>query len=280
MPSLHYPAIDTDDPVVKLVCHETAPLRWLNVYRLRLGGSLCEYEFETGDREWVLDILGGRCTVNIKAGAQSATFPDIGGRSNVFEGKPTMVYMPRDAAISIYAETDNFDGLLVSAPADNPHPPSLICTDEAHTRSVGKDNWRRTVHTSVGEHIKADRLIVGETFNPPGNWSSSPPHKHDSYDELAGDSSEIPMEEVYFYLTDPPQGFGLQHVYTSPDDAEPLNETYAVHSGDVVVLPKGYHPVVAAPGYQLFYFWALAGEERKYGAWSDDPAHSWIKDSQ
>lgn len=272
MHDLHFPFHDVGGEVTELVSPETAPLHWLRVQLLRLGGKVCEYRFETGDREYVLDIFGGQCTVNISAKSGSATFPEIGERQNVFAGRPTMVYIPRDARVSIFGESETFEGVLISAPGEKGFPPVLVCPQEVQTRLIGKDNWQRTVHTAIGENIRANRLLIGETVNPPGNWSSAPPHKHDRY---KGD--EVPMEEVYLYKTNPAQGFGLQRVYTAPGDADPFDVTYAVHDGDTVVLPRGYHPVVAAPGYQLLYLWALAGEERKYGAWSDDPDHAWIK---
>jgi 5-deoxy-glucuronate isomerase len=89
--------------------------------------------------------------------------------------------------------------------------------------------------------------------------------------------NESPYEEVYFFKIKPSQGFGLQRIYTAPDDEDPFDLVYVVEDGDTVVIPRGYHPVVAAPGYELYYLWILAGEERRYGAWSDDPRHSWIK---
>jgi 5-deoxy-glucuronate isomerase len=272
LPDLHFPFHDNGQEVMELVSPETAPLQFLRVYLLRLGGKVCEHRFETGDREYVLDIFGGLCTVNISAKTGSATFPEIGERQNVFAGRPTMVYIPRDARVSIFAESESFEGVLISAPGEKGYSPVLVCPQEVQTRLVGKDNWQRTVHTAIGENIRANRLLVGETVNPPGNWSSAPPHKHDRYED-----PEVPMEEVYLYKTNPAQGFGLQRVYTAPGDADPFDVTYAVHDDDTVVLPRGYHPVVAAPGYQLLYLWALAGEERKYGAWSDDPDHAWIK---
>jgi 5-deoxy-glucuronate isomerase len=272
MPDLHYPNEERGERVVERVGPDTAPLKWLRVTHLQLTAQQPEWSLETGEREAVLDIFGGHCTVNISAPSGSATFPEVGGRQNVFAGRPTMVYMPRDARVSIFAESPTFEGVLITAPARVAHPPSLIYPEEAQVRAVGKDNWRRTVVTSVGDNVRADRLIVGETLNPPGNWSSAPPHKHDR-----NEGDEVYMEEVYLYKTNPPQGFGLQRVYTAPGDPEPFDVTYAVRDGDVVVLPRGYHPVVAAPGYQLFYLWALAGEERRYGAWTDDPEHAWIK---
>ncbi len=87
------------------------------------------------------------------------------------------------------------------------------------------------------------------------------------------------MEEVYFFQVEPRGGFGFIRVYTDPGDPLPFDCAYAVEDGDTVLIPRGYHPVVAFPGYTLNYTWALAGEGRTYGAWSEDPRHAWIKDS-
>lgn len=272
MTGLHFPHSEQIESVREIVSPCRAPLKWIRARSLRLTERSPEWVFDTGPEEAVLDILAGTCTVNIHAEGGSVNYPEIGGRLSVFTGKPTMVYIPRNAAASIFAESALLEGALFSAPARASHPPAVVHPDENGVRVVGKDNWQRTVITSIGENVAADRLIVGETINPPGNWSSAPPHKHDS---CVGD--ERPMEEVYFYKLNPPQGFGLQHIYTSPGDSGPLDVTYAVRDGDLVAIPRGYHPVVAAPGYQLFYLWALAGDERCFGAWTDDPDHAWIK---
>jgi len=107
--------------------------------------------------------------------------------------------------------------------------------------------------------------MVGETFNPPGNWSSYPPHKHD------GKDGEVVLEEVYYYRVSPPHGFGQQMLYTTDGECH----THTVRDGDAVLLPYGYHPVAAPPGYKLYYLWALAGAERKIGL-HEDPTHTWI----
>jgi 5-deoxy-glucuronate isomerase len=126
----------------------------------------------------------------------------------------------------------------------------------------------------VGGDFPAEHLIVGETLNPPGNWSSSPPHKHDRHDP----PHESNFEEVYLYRLEPRQGFGLQRVY-DPDSSNgtAVDHTYAVKHDDVVALPRGYHPVVAAPGYRLYYLWVLAGDGRD-PVWFEDPDHAWIHD--
>ena len=113
------------------------------------------------------------------------------------------------------------------------------------------------------------RLMVGETFNPPGNWSSYPPHKHDGRD------GEPVLEEVYYYRVSPPHGFGQQMLYAADGECH----THTVKDGDAVLLPYGYHPVSAPPGYRLYYLWAMAGAERRL-ALHEDPAHRWIHEIQ
>ena len=116
-------------------------------------------------------------------------------------------------------------------------------------------------------HVK--RLMVGETFNPPGNWSSYPPHKHDGRD------GEPTLEEMYYFTIDPPQGFGQQILYTNEGESA----AHSVKDGDAVLLPYGYHPVAASPGYRLCYLWGMAGEQRKL-ALHEDPAHKWVHDAK
>lgn len=272
MQQLHFTRPANPEGVREIAKPGVAGLKWLRVRYLELTEKSPEWTFDTGEDEAALDIFSGLCSVNIRADSGSATFPEIGSRKSVFDGKPTMVYIPRESSVSIFAESPAFEGVVVSAPARTKYAPVLVYPEETKTISVGKDNWKRTVVTAIGDNMKADRLIVGETTNPPGNWSSSPPHKHDK----RGDG-EVPMEEVYVYKLNPVQGFGLHRIYSAPGDDHPFDVTYTVRDGDLVAIPRGYHPVVAAPGYQLFYLWALAGEERKYGAWSDDPDHAWIK---
>ena len=78
-------------------------------------------------------------------------------------------------------------------------------------------------------------------------------------------------------MMDPEDGFGMQRIYTGKGAAHQIDEALVVQNGDTVVIPRGYHPVVAGAGYRLYYLWALAGEERRFGSWSDDPRHTWIR---
>ena len=123
MPDLHFPWPESGEPVVELVGPKRGPLKMLGLRMLQLTAQSPESRFETGENEAVLDIFGGLCTVNISASAGSATFPEIGARQNVFAGRPTMVYIPKQARVSVFAESPKFEAALVTAPARRAYPP-------------------------------------------------------------------------------------------------------------------------------------------------------------
>jgi len=257
-----------------IVSPENSELKYIEFGRLFLPEKNDDYKGKTGRYEVVLTIFGGKCSVQVRTATQEASYNSIGERLDVFSGKSTMVYLPPGAEYQVIAESTVEIGVS-TAPSSSGSPPVLVKPEDVVEKKVGAWNWSRTVYTSIGENVKAQRLLVGETLNPPGNWSSYPPHKHDEKG-----LSEVPLEEVYFFKVKPPHGFGLQRIYTSPEDDEPFDEIFLIENDDAVVIPRGYHPVVAAPGYQLYYLWVLAGEERRYGAWSDDPKHRWLKNCE
>jgi len=272
MQSRLYKSIPLKEGYTPIVTPENSELKYLEFGRILLTAKGHQFKAETENREAVLTIFGGTCSVKIETPSKKISYGMIGNRSDVFSGKPTMVYIPRGTYYEVTAETDSLEAGVSTAPSDKDCQPVLVPPEEVIEKSVGAWNWTRKVYTSIGDNVKAHRLIVGETVNPPGNWSSCPPHKHDEKTV-----QESPMEEVYFYKIKPEQGFGLQRIYTAPGDEKPFDEVYVVENNDTVVIPRGYHPVVAAPGYQLYYLWVLAGEERNYGAWSDDPKHRWLR---
>jgi 5-deoxy-glucuronate isomerase len=121
------------------------------------------------------------------------------------------------------------------------------------------------VHDVIADAVPARHLLVGETFNEPGQWSSFPPHKHD------GGDGEPALEEVYYYRFDRPDGFGFQGLY----ETDGVAEAVFLKHGTIVGIPRGYHPVCAAPGYRLYYLWALVGDPRQL-AMHEDPVHRWL----
>lgn len=249
-------------------------LRFLDFARLQLPSGE-RYSASTGSREAVLDFFSGEAAVSIRsADGKKYSFTKVGGRPDVFSGPPVMVYVPPQASYEITA-TSPVDAGIFSAPSTATAPPALLEGDRVVANTAGRDNWKRKVYSALGENVPAERLLAGETLNPSGNWSSYPPHKHDRKNP----PKEAVLEEIYFFRVKPSQGYGFIWTYTAPDDPEGFSSVFVVEDGDTVLLPKGYHPVVAAPGYELHYTWVLAGEERRYGAWADDPRHVWVKNS-
>jgi 5-deoxy-glucuronate isomerase len=249
-------------------------LRFLEFSRLRLGEGE-KHSGSTGPRESVLDLFAGTASMTVEhAGGQRQTFAKAGGRTDVFSGPPVMIYVPPQSRYELAAASKAIDVGIFSAPSTaTTTSPALLEGTAVSENHVGRDNWQRTVYLALDQRTPAERLLAGETLNPPGNWSSYPPHKHDR----SHPPHEAVLEEVYFFRIKPAQGYGFIWTYTAPDDPDGFSTVFVVEDGDTVLLPKGYHPVVAAPGYALHYTWVLAGEERRYGAWADDPRHAWVK---
>jgi len=247
-------------------------LRFLEFALLALSEGEA-YSGSTGDRECALDVFSGIASIEVEGGGFKETFPKVGKRSNVFSGPPCVLYLPPQCGFHVRAASQTFRAGLFSSPARRPGQPSLIEGSSVVTKQVGQASFERTVYTAIGEDLPAERLLAGETLNAPGCWSSFPPHKHDR----SNPPREAQLEEVYYFQIQPANGFGFIWTYTAEDDADGFNNVFVVENGDTVLLPKGYHPVVAAPGCQLHYTWVLAGEERRYGAWAEDPKYAALK---
>ncbi|HEY3925043.1 MAG TPA: 5-deoxy-glucuronate isomerase [Acidothermaceae bacterium] len=223
------------------------------------------------DGEALVVILSGVLDVEVD-GAQLGR---AGGRASVFDGGGDAVYLPPGAAVKLTEADDGSAAIAVaSAPlADEPAANARIITPADHrVVHVGDGNWARQVRTILGPEHAAGRLLVGETVNPPGNWSSYPPHKHDEDNP----PHEVQLEEVYYFKFDPPGGFGVQLRYDGKSD--PADEVFVVRDGDVAIIKSGYHPVVGAPGYSFYYLWVMAGRGRQMAP-ALDPRHAWVQQS-
>jgi 5-deoxy-glucuronate isomerase len=234
--------------------------RELTSWRLRLDAGGRE-QYTSPDEETVVVLQDGRGTFQ----AGDERWPV--SRAGVFNERATALYLPPGCALSVHADTP-LEAILVSAPAPAGGAPAIVRGDAVRVNARGRGMYARDVHDLFVTDPHVRRLMVGETFNPPGHWSSFPPHKHDGRD------GEPVLEEVYHYRIDPPQGFGHQMLYAAGGESV----THAVRDGDAVLLPYGYHPVSAPPGYRLYYLWAMAGGERRL-ALHEDPAHRWIHDA-
>jgi 5-deoxy-glucuronate isomerase len=200
-----------------------------------------------------------------------------GGRQSVFEAPGATVYAPAGTGLRLTATSDGPAQLAVTSaaaePSDNAPPARIIGPDDQRVAEVGEGNWSRTVRTILGPEHTAQRLLLGETINPPGNWSSYPPHRHDRHNP----PEEVDLEEVYLFRTNPAGGFGVQLRYEL--DGDRAEETFMVRDDDVAVIRSGFHPVVAASGYELYYLWVMAGDGRVMMPYLD-PSHAWVQNGR
>jgi 5-deoxy-glucuronate isomerase len=231
--------------------------RELTTHRLTLSAGSSE-RFRMADEETVAVLLEGRGRFD--AGDQSWSVQ----RGSVFTDRATAVLLPPGVELTVYADAP-LEALLVSTPAPSGGNPILCAPGDVTVVDRGTDLYKREVRNLFTSDPHARRLMVGETVNATGHWSSYPPHKHD------GQDNELRLEEMYYYRLNPADGFGLHISYTSAGEAA----THQVRDGDLVLIPYGYHSVSAPPRYDLYYLWAIAGDERKLAVY-EDPAHRWV----
>ena len=250
-----------------------SPLKLLALGRGLLREQGRSYSLSSGEKEVVLNILRGSCDIFVQGREKETTYRRIGERKDPFSGNPTAVYISKGAEYQIAPTSPEVDIVFHMAPANETFSSRLLRPEDVTVTPTGRKNWFREVRTAIGPNVQAQRLITGETYSRSGNWSSYPPHKHDA----DRPPKESPYEETYLFLFKPSTGFAFIRLYSN-DPTRPLDETYTVEDGDAIAVPYGYHPIVTAPGYDLVYLFALAGEGREYGTWSEDPNHAWILD--
>lgn len=231
------------------------------VRRLAPGGRV---EFVQPGRELCVLILTGRADVH----AGGSEFRSLGGRESVFDDMaPGAVFVPAGLPCSV-AALDECEIAICSAPGSGEGEVRSIPSERMSVEVRGKGTNQRRVRNILPETEPAESLLITEVITPGGHWSSYPPHRHD---EDAGDAMTL-LEETYYHRLNPPQGFAFQRVYT---DDRSIDETVHVEDGDVVLVPRGYHPVGAPHGYDLYYLNVMAGPRRQW-IFHNDPAHDWL----
>lgn len=223
------------------------------------------HELNSGEDELCIVILEGK--VSIKAGDEE--FAHLGQRASVFDQIPTdALYVPAGITVHITAETIA-EIALCKAPHQGINQKVLwIHPEDVEVLERGEGTNKRFIHNIMMANAEADSLLITEVYTPGGHWSSYPPHKHDT-DNLPEESF---LEETYYHRLNPPQGYALQRVYT---DDRSIDEAICVENGDTVMVPRGYHPVGAPHGYDLYYLNVMAGPKRQW-KFKNDPAHEWM----
>ena len=266
MTSMDLAAVRTDTCIVRntgarrgrhlSVTPQTAALRHLHVGRIVLDPGDAPVEVETGKRETGLVCLRGAGTVEVG----TAKYP---------MGRYDALYVPSGASFRVTAGADGCDFAELSAPAERTYPIQFVSfadiqKDPGLHFAAGGPTTEREINILLGKNVQAGRIVAGVTFSKPGNWTSWPPHEH-----------SVMLEEAYLYIDMPAPGFGVQFVYTNP--SEPELATF-VREGDVVVMPQGYHPNVAAPGSCINFLWMMAANredaDRQFGVVNVQPEFS------
>lgn len=258
-----HPQERDQDGKILSVSHASAGWEYVGfeVYKLEAGEFL---KRKTNNQEVCLVLLSGRANVK----TTKKTFENVGKRMNIFEKiPPYSVYIPSNDWYLVEASTD-IELAVCVAPGGDTYEARLIEPRVVGIEKRGSGSMARTVHNILPEQEPAHSLLVVEVFTPAGNWSSYPPHKHDQ-NHLPYESY---LEETYYHRINPAQGFVVQRVY---NDDRTLDEALIVKNGDVVLVPEGYHPVSAPPGYESYYLNVMAGPIRTW-KFHNDPDHEWL----
>jgi 5-deoxy-glucuronate isomerase len=233
--------------------------------RLELGQPFIHSQ---ADEELVLVILGGQVAVS----AGGRRWEHIGSRQNVFSGMPYALYLPiATPHVEIEALTEGCEVAICGARAGHSFPARLVEPSSVEVEIRGGGNATRQINHIIKPDFPADRILIVEVYTPGGNWSSYPPHKHDAHNP----PGEADLDEIYFYKFSRPEGYAIQRVYTRDGESD---ETITVRDNEAVLVPEGYHPVVAAHGYDCYYLNVLAGSARSMAA-SDDPDYAWVRNT-
>jgi 5-deoxy-glucuronate isomerase len=230
------------------------------------------WKHATGSSEYCIVLLGG----NFSVVSDRGEWRTANGRANVFSGLPHALYLPASTEFTLVAESDTLDIACGWVETDRRYEPVFVTPQAVQDMGIelrGGDNASRQINRILPPGSPCHRLVCVEVYTPSGNWSSFPAHKHDvRKTDAEGRLTEACLEEIYFYKTDKPRGFAIQHVYT--EDRE-LDELVEARNNDVVLVPRGHHPVIAGHGYNVWYLNFLAGSDQSLAA-SNDPDHEWI----
>ena len=234
----------------------TAAVRHLHYGRIVLDAADAPLEFSTGTHETGLIALNGKATIRL-------------GTESFALGRYDAIYIPRDRAVRITPGDAGCDLAEISAPVTGDYPLQYVPFSQVQSDpnlhfAAGTPSCERDLNIVFGKNVQAGRIMAGVTFSKPGNWTSWPPHEHGRM-----------LEEAYLYIDMPAPGWGLQLVFTNSNEPELVAR---VGEGDVVVMPEGYHPNVAAPGNSINFLWMMAAHtevaDRQFGVVNVHPAYA------
>jgi 5-deoxy-glucuronate isomerase len=251
---MHIPQHNNNNQAIVDCNHDIVPLCYFNIIKLKSGES---YSYQLADYETCIVPATGSIDVQV----QNQTFKQVGKRQHIWEGNPEGVYIPVDCEATLSCVSDAVEVFISGAKHNQTHSAFVIREDDIDTVQYGSDDTKthRKIKHILGKDPagKVGKLLVSELFTVgAGGWSGFPPHKHE-IDRLPKESRH---NEVYNFRFNPPHGFGAQFLTPDGQDYGPV---YHIRNGSTFIFDKGYHPCVAAPGYEMYYFTILAGETQR-----------------
>ena len=241
---------------------QQASWEWMSFFVRRLQpGDF--YHSKLQDEEAAFVLLGGTCVADWGEGKQ-----EIGKRKNVFDGFPYALYLSSEHEVTFTAKTI-LEIAECRVPSKTGLRPRLITPKDVASSLRGGGNVSRQIVDVMTPAFPADKLMVIEVYTPGGNWSSYPPHKHDVHNPPA----EVDLDEIYYYRIRQPEGFAFQYLYSRESSRQ---QVITVSDGDTVLVRNGFHPVVAGPGYDVYYLNCLAGSARALAV-TEESHHVWIR---
>mgnify|MGYP001159219189 CR=1 FL=1 len=271
----HIPPFDNQNKPIIDINDDVSPLCYFNPVRLKQGET---HTHTVDGYESVIVLAGGTCCITvINASRKETVFDNIGQRASVWEGTPESVYVPVGHIAIINCVSENADIMIAGGRYEETLEPFAVLQDNVDMVQYGSDDTKthRKIKHILGQSNadKRGRLLVSELFTVgAGGWSGFPPHKHDEDRVTENGTEETLYEEVYQFRFNPDFGFGAQFLYEHEDDFGPV---YHVRTGSVIAIDKGYHPSVAAPGYEMYYFTIIVGKTSKSLVQHFDPHHEY-----
>ena len=261
-----HPHDNKNKPIVD-VNDSRVPLNYFNIVNLKRGDA---FEYQTPGYETCIVPATGTVDIDI----EGQRYDGIGMRTiDVWDGEPEGVYVPSGAKASFVCTTDEAEVFIAGAPYDKVLVPFDVRAADIDLVQYGSDDTKthRKIKHILGTkyHDQVGRLLVSELFTVgQGGWSGFPPHKHDT-DRMP---DETRHDETYNYRFRPNHGFGMQLVEREEGQ---VGDAYHIMDKSTIVLENGYHPCVAAPGYEMYYFTILGGLSQRSLVQYFHPTHAY-----
>lgn len=260
--------LPSDQPIYQRMLSADAGWEHLN-FEARTMGHGESWEGNTGECEYGFILLSG----NFSAYTNKGEWHTEHGRDSVFNGMAHTLYLPAHTQFRIVAKSETLDLAAGWCKSYNDTQAKFKSPGEVAVEIRGGGNATRQINSLIEPGFGSSRLVAVEVYTPAGNWSSYPAHKHDERKiSPEGVLLEADLEEFYFFRFNHPNAYAIQHVYNSDRS---INELMQLQDRHLVMVPEGYHPVVAAHAYPCYYLNFLAGSDQSL-ANTPDPDHEWI----